>query len=204
MNREEYLQELWGRLSGKLPPRELESVVAYYSEYFDEAGSGREAEIIEELGPPERLAREILGEQALRTLETPPEQGRPRRGLGTVWTVLLAIFAAPIAIPLALALAAVAFALVIAAVALVAGVGVAGAACVAAGVFAAFCGVHVIFSSGIATTIFFVGGGMAAAGIGVLLLAAASGIAGLCFAGIARLLGRAFRRSRREVSTCAM
>lgn len=195
MNREEYLQELWGRLSNKLPAKELERVVAYYSDYFDEAGPGREAEIMAELGTPERLAREILGEREIRGLE----RGEGYHGPGTVWTILLAILAAPIAIPLMLGIFALALALIVCAFAMVLAFGVAGAGCIAGGAFLALCGLKVIFTSGVATTIYFVGGGLLAAGIGVFLLAATVCLFGLCCTWIAKLLGRAFRRNVGEV-----
>lgn len=63
MDRERYLQEVYGRLSNKMPRKDLDSVMRYYEEYFDEAGPEREAEIIAELGSPAELAAKILGER---------------------------------------------------------------------------------------------------------------------------------------------
>lgn len=63
MDRERYLQEVWARLSNKMPRKDLDSVMHYYEEYFNEAGPEREAEIIAELGSPEELAAQILGER---------------------------------------------------------------------------------------------------------------------------------------------
>ena len=38
MTREEYLAQLRALLTGRTPPDELERILAYYTEYFDEAG----------------------------------------------------------------------------------------------------------------------------------------------------------------------
>lgn len=202
MNKDSYLQELRARLSNRMPPQELENVMAYYGEYFDEAGPEREAEVISELGSPERLSHQVIGDHMARDLERPRVSGEPprRRGPGVVWTVVLALFAAPIAIPLAVALAAVALALVVSALALVAGIGLGGVACIAMGAFMGSSGLGAVFSGGIATTMYFVGGGLLAAGIGVLLLLGAVAISGLCFTGIARLLSRAIHRNRGEAA----
>lgn len=194
MTREQYLQELRLRLSHRLPPDGLERMMSYYTEYFDEAGPTGEARVIEELGSPERLVRQIMGEQVVEDLDREePVTGR-RSGLGAVWTVILAVCAAPIAIPLAIALVAVAFALSVAVLAVVFSVGVAGVICVAAGIFAAVAGFSVILTSGLATTMYFVGGGMLVIGVGFLLIAGVVFLAALCFRGIIRLLGRALHR----------
>ena len=37
MTREEYLAQLRALLTGRTPPDELERILAYYTEYFDEA-----------------------------------------------------------------------------------------------------------------------------------------------------------------------
>lgn len=200
VKREEYLRQLRARLSNRMTPQELENVLAYYGEYFDEAGEGREDQVMEELGSPEHLSHQILGDQVIRELEQPraSREGSRRSGLGAVWTVVLAICAAPIAVPLILGLVAVALGLVVAVLALVLGIGAGGVACVAAGIVSAWAGLNVIFSSGLATTMYFVGLGLLSSGIGVAMLAGAVALARVCFTGIARMLGRAMHRNRRE------
>ena len=102
MTRDEYLAQLRALLTGRTPPDELERIVAYYTEYFDEAGPAGEARVVQELGTPAELVGRILG--ANRVRETPAERTPPPRGSGhsSLWKVLLAICAAPIAIPLIL------------------------------------------------------------------------------------------------------
>lgn len=193
MTRAEYLVELEAHLARKLPPQRLEHIIDYYREYFDEAGPGREQQIMEELGAPEMLARRVLGESALAevTGEQPPSG---RRGLGTLWTVLLAVCAAPIAIPLILlsVILAVAAAVAVAGVAL--GIIAGGVACIAVGIFVVICAFSVLFTGGIGATMYFSGLGLLAMGGGVLLILAACALAGVCFKGMARLLGRLLHR----------
>jgi uncharacterized membrane protein len=52
----------------KMPYEERLDAVNYYSEYLAEAGSGREREVIERLGPPQRVAAELRADAALREL----------------------------------------------------------------------------------------------------------------------------------------
>ena len=188
MTREEYLAQLRALLTGRTPPDELERILAYYTEYFDEAGLQGEGRVIRELGTPAELVGRVLGAQRSRTVpaerDCPPEgAARERHGLGTLWKVLLAICAAPIAIPLILAL--------------VAGVAVGGVVAIGAGVFTACAGFSVLFSAGLPTMMFFCGVGLLSSGVGLLLIAGSFLLAGLCFRGMAALLGRWL--NRREV-----
>ncbi len=61
MNKEEFLQSLRRDLSGDVPQNVLEENVQYYREYIDgEVAKGRsEAEVIEELGTPRLIAKNI-------------------------------------------------------------------------------------------------------------------------------------------------
>ena len=191
MTREEYLAQLRALLTGRTPPDELERILAYYTEYFDEAGPQGEGRVIRELGTPAELVGRVLGAQRSRTV--PAE----RHGLGTLWKVLLAICAAPIAIPLILVVVAMVLGLVVLILALVAGVAVGGVVAIGAGVFTACAGFSVLFSAGLPTMMFFCGVGLLSSGVGLLLIAGSFLLAGLCFRGMAALLGRWL--NRREV-----
>lgn len=197
MTRDEYLAQLRALLTGRTPPDELERIVAYYTEYFDEAGPAGEARVVQELGTPAELVGRILG--ANRVRETPAERTPPPRGSGhsSLWKVLLAICAAPIAIPLILVVVAMVLGLVVLILALVAGVAVGGVVAIGAGVFTACAGFSVLFSAGLPTMMFFCGVGLLSSGVGLLLIAGSFLLAGLCFRGMAALLGRWL--NRREV-----
>ena len=62
MDKNAYLKELSRRLPRRMPKREREDTLRWYEEYFQEAGPEREAEVIEELGSPETVARRVAEE----------------------------------------------------------------------------------------------------------------------------------------------
>lgn len=109
MNRREFMQELRERL-GRLSPDERDAACAYYEEYFDEAGPDREQEVIRELGSPQSTASRILADHAVKAAREAP--GNPRKGLSALWFVLLAVIAAPIALPAVMAIVGVLIAIV--------------------------------------------------------------------------------------------
>lgn len=199
MDREQYLRELEARLSNRMPPQELLNVMRYYTEYFDEAGPEGASGVMLDLGSPGDLTGRILGETVVSTAGPDPSGGEawrepPRRGLRSVWGVLLAIFAAPIAIPLAVGLFVLALGILAAIFALFLGLGAAGVLCVAMGVLSAVCGFTAVLTGGVATTMYFVGGGMLVAGFGALLLAGGFAVTGVCLRGLGGLMGRLLHR----------
>ena len=110
MNRSDFFTALIGELRN-VEPSELQDILQYYNEYFDEAGVENEQSVIAEFGSPKELAVEIRANSAIKYLET----GNPstKKSLNAVWIGIGAIFAAPIALPLAIAFGAVAIALVL-------------------------------------------------------------------------------------------
>lgn len=73
MNKDAFLQQL-GLLLQDIAPEEREEAIRFYNEYFDEAGEGEQAHILQELGSPERVAAIIKANvpaaQAAPTLTT--------------------------------------------------------------------------------------------------------------------------------------
>ena len=59
MTKKEFIERLERNLSA-LKAEDRENALAFYEEYFDEAGEGAESAAAEELGSPEKLAEEIL------------------------------------------------------------------------------------------------------------------------------------------------
>ena len=59
MNRQEFMERLEYLLRG-IPASEREDALAYYNDYFDEAGVENEYQVIQELGSPEQVAQTIL------------------------------------------------------------------------------------------------------------------------------------------------
>ena len=196
MSREEYLAQLEALLTGRVPAEELGRVLAYYRSYFDEAGPQGEAGVMEELGSPAELAARIMEARrgpAGREEVQPPAQ-RPRNGFGALWKVLLAICAAPIAIPLILLAVLLILAVLLAAAGVVIGFVLGGVGCIVGGVAAAWSGIAVLFTHGMATTMFFCGIGMLCSGFGLLLIAGGFALGGLICGALAGALGRWLRR----------
>lgn len=150
MDKQTFLRRLEEGLR-QLPPEEREDILAYHREYFQDAGPEQEAKVIQELGDPDLLARRLLSEYGEQPPASPPppppsqpqpEAPKKKRPSG-VLVAILAVLAAPIALPLAAALGAVAIALAVAALsvalalmAVIVGVLVTGIALVALGVSA--------------------------------------------------------------------
>ena len=100
MNREEYMKCLAQRLR-RLPKEDFDKAMAYYEEYFDEAGPENELGAIEDLGTPEMAADEVIRGVALENAKEPPKS--VKKGISAIWVGVLAVFAVPVAFPLALA-----------------------------------------------------------------------------------------------------
>lgn len=139
MTRVEFMKELRERLD-RLPPGDREEALAYYEEYFDEAGPDREQDVIRELGSPASVASRIYAERAVKAARASPHN--PGKGLSAIWFILLAIFAAPIALPAIAAL----IGLVVAILATVFGIGVAAVALLAGGLVTFISGFVGLFS----------------------------------------------------------
>lgn len=107
MTREEYMKRLQYRLR-RLPKEDYDKAVSYFTEYFEEAGRENESQAIEDLGEPEMAADQIVREFAVENAKEPVKD--VKRSFSAVWIGILAVFAAPIGLPLALAFGAVGFA----------------------------------------------------------------------------------------------
>ncbi len=80
MDRRDWLKKLQMELY-RMPRNEIDDAVAYYSEYFEEAGPEREQEIIRELGDPAKVAAQIKADYAVRQLDDMErEEARGERG----------------------------------------------------------------------------------------------------------------------------
>lgn len=167
MSKETYLRFLRAYLTNRLPVGEVEDIMNYYTEYFEDAGESREGAVMAELGSPERLAQQILGErreEGLSSVAEPeysydqeyaePGYAPARRGGMSKWVftlllVVAAIFAGP-------SLLAVVF-----------GLGLSGLLCVFIGLRITIGGIRGMSLAGM---LFQSGGGLITAAVGILLL----------------------------------
>ncbi len=97
MNKLEYMEQLKERLK-RLPKKDFMLAVEYYEEYFADAGVENEAKAIEDLGSPQEAAEQIIRDMALSYSKEPVKN--VARGFNSLWVVLLALCASPIALPL--------------------------------------------------------------------------------------------------------
>ena len=104
MTRREFMTELAARLH-RLPKEDLQAALQYYEEYFDEAGSQNEQEVIRELRSPAHVASKILSDYAVK--EAKKARASTKSGWRAFWFTILAICAAPVAVPLIIAAGAI-------------------------------------------------------------------------------------------------
>ena len=183
MNRKQFLKELRQQLDA-LPFEEREAAITYYEEYFDEAGPDREAETAAHLGAPAEIAAEIRVDYAVNK---PPQS--PKEGATKAWMVIVAIFAFPVAIPLA----AVIFSVFVAFFSVIFSLGVAAVALLGGGIVTIIGGLSVIAASPV-TTLFFVGGGLFILGLSIFFGYLTYIVATKLMGAFARLLGRMLQR----------
>ena len=95
MNKTEYLQELQKYLK-KLPQADYDNAMDYFTEYFDEAGSDREQEVIRELGTPKEAAGELLRNLLNQKIDSP---GKVEKKFTSLHSLLLVTFLSVLTVP---------------------------------------------------------------------------------------------------------
>lgn len=186
MNREEYMSRLRNRLR-RLPKEDYDRAVNYFEEYFEEAGAENEAQAIEDLGTPESAAEQIIRDFAVENAKEPAKDAK--KGFSAVWIGLLAIFAIPVGLPLALAFGAVGIAVALVIVLLVfcvfamaVSVAVASIPCIVVSVVLLFTS----FADGVAT----LGIGLTGLGVGILLVMGSIELGKWLLHAITRMFGK--------------
>lgn len=172
MNKDEYLECLKNNLRN-IPDEEVNDIIEYYREYFEDAGVENEQVVIAELGRPELLASKVSADYIIKDIEknnSPVNNlsqvknvSQVKKGISSIWIMILAICGFPIWFPLVIAAAAVVFSIVIAIFSVLFAFAVSAIAIVGSGILALIVGVIVLFMhvpTGIATL------GMACVAIG--------------------------------------
>ncbi|MBG9452793.1 hypothetical protein ABE61_01495 [Lysinibacillus sphaericus] len=169
MNRASYLKKLRGKLQ-RLPAHEVNAALAYYEEYFDEAGEENEQRVIQQLGSPSHVASQIMADYALKDLEATSTSNSTstKKNMSAIWLIILAIITAPLSLPLlvvAIALifsfGAVIFSIIIAIIATMLGIFFGGIVALISGFF--------ILTQHWQTALLFMGVGFIVTGLGILL-----------------------------------
>ncbi|MGL4820097.1 MAG: DUF1700 domain-containing protein, partial [Bacilli bacterium] len=115
MTPEDYMKELEQKLR-RLPLEERTDALSYYEEYVNEAEAVSYNDCVQLLGTPRMVTSEVLASIAGKRLTE--GESSAKQGISALWLIVLAIFASPIALPLALAAAGILFALAATVVAL--------------------------------------------------------------------------------------
>ena len=115
MTRTDYLTQLETYLN-KLPEADRVEAMDYFKELFDDAGSEGEEELIASLGTPKEAAHDVLSNLLDKKVNEAPAQKNDRQLLHIA---LLALLAAPIGIPVGIAMILTIIGLFIAAVSVI-------------------------------------------------------------------------------------
>ncbi|MDQ0216397.1 putative membrane protein [Oikeobacillus pervagus] len=194
MSKEEYLKQLRRKLK-KLPKEEIDIAVDFYREYFEEAGEENIEQVMAKLGPPSLVASQILADYAVKGLDH--ESGTTKKGFSAIWFIILAILAAPIALPLLLAVIGLVFALVMIGAAFIFTFFALNMALLISGITSVVAGFTVIFQHW-QTSLFFIGIGLTATGIGILLFPSLIFVAKNMSATLAKWLKKQFDKMIRK------
>ena len=102
MTKDEFIEQLRKNLSG-LPKEEIDDRISFYEEMIDDKiqDGYKEEDVISDLGSPDKVAREIIGDVPLRKIIK--ERVTPKRSL-KAWEIVLIILGFPIWFPLVLAI----------------------------------------------------------------------------------------------------
>ncbi len=196
MNKEVFIQQLRSKLK-RLPQEEIDYALGYYVEYFQEAGIDNEEDVLKNLDSPSNIASQILSDYAFKDDVINTKKSKKR--ISSIGFIILAIFAAPVALPLALALIMLGFAMIIVVGALIFAFSLTSISLVVAGIITIFVGAAV-FTQGFATAIMFIGIGLIFIGIGLLSGIAIVILTPKVFKGISKLARKLLSRINKSNS----
>ncbi|WP_042145486.1 DUF1700 domain-containing protein [Paucisalibacillus sp. EB02] len=198
MSKDEYLKKLRSKIK-KLPREDVNEAIDYYQEYFAEAGEEDIESVIARLGSPSFVASQILADYAVKDITT--KTSTAKKNISAIWFIILAIFASPIALPLLIIVITVVFILI-----LVCGVSILTflifiVGLPISGLYSIISGFAVIVQHW-QTSLFFIGIGLIALGIGVVLISPFVNFSKKASLGLVNLLKKLFDKiannTRRE------
>ncbi|WP_155590647.1 DUF1700 domain-containing protein [Lysinibacillus cavernae] len=166
MDRASYLKQLRGKLR-RLPAHELDAALAYYEEYFEEAGEENVQQVISQLGSPSHVASQILADFALKDLETASARST-KKNMTTLWLIILAILSAPLSLPLLATAIALIFSFGAVIISFIFAIGATVISIFAGGVAVLIAGFFILTEHW-PTALLFMGVGLIVTGLGVFL-----------------------------------
>ena len=191
MDKEQYLKNLKANLH-KLSGDEINDIVGYYSEYIDDLyEKSNTKDIVGELGTPEHLASQLLGDMAVTKIKSKNIRGK----FSGVWIAILALTALPIGLPLVITFAAVIFSCFVALLSILFSLFMVSGSLIFAAVVTFLSSFIILFTTfQIAVTIFYIGVSLVLLGIGIILWTLSVRVSVVLFSGFSNLIKRIFRR----------
>lgn len=195
MTKTDYLKEL-DRYLKRLPRADYEEAMAYFTEYFEEAGEENTQQVIADLGTPKEAANELI-HNLLDNQSPLPTGSKTRKKRDTLLLIVLGILSTPVTIPAALAAIGFFISILLGVVSLL----VTGFALSLTGLIVAGATIWESFSllktgSGFLMTL---GGGIAIFGLGVLGLMVVGYLSKIFGQGLLSLAKWLIRKGRRHV-----
>lgn len=195
MDRASYLKQLRGILR-RLPAHELDAALAYYEEYFEEAGEENEHQVISQLGSPSHVASQILADFALKDLETSSAKST-KKNMSAIWLIILAILSAPLSLPLLATAIALIFSFGAVIISLIFAIVATVISIFAGGVVAIISG-FLILTEHWPTALLFMGVGLIVTGLGVLLFPVVARVIKKTVVVSVETLGRLFHKMTKK------
>jgi len=181
MNRIEFMNGLRHKLR-RLPCEEAQNAISYYEEYFDEAGAENEAQTIAALGSPNDVASKIIGEYAITSAESVPVE---KKKSNVLLITILAIFASPIALPIAICILVILFSVGV----VIFSFFITGVTMVLAGLVTVFLGFW-SFSAGFGTGLFYLGSSALTIAIGAAITIGTVQLGKITLLGLQKWMGK--------------
>ncbi|MDK2562125.1 DUF1700 domain-containing protein [Romboutsia sedimentorum] len=167
MNKTEFIKELKIKLKN-FPSEELNDALSYYNEYFEDAQIDDTVDVEKELGSPSMVASQILSDYAVKDIKIKDKPSKNR--ISSIWFIILAIFAAPIALPLSFAMVILVGTLVFTIGSIVFSFGLCSVSILFSGILVFGTGLLSIISN-FSSALLFMGVGLLLSGIGLLAFA---------------------------------
>ena len=214
MNRKVFMERLRECLAD-ISAEEREDALTYYESYFEEAGVENEAQVIEELGSPEKVAENIkrdLLEEPQSSIQAPEcmehEQYEEYEQKDKSGRIAMVIVIAVLTFPIWITVAATLFGLIVAAFGVLFGCAAGGIAATVglliSGVALIGMGIGGCISGSIAAGILVTGAGFFVMAIGILLLICVVWICGravpICCRWIVNLCRKPWQRRKERMS----
>lgn len=190
MNRKEFMEALRKQLR-YLPKEDREDAIGYYEEYLMDLDVSEEEDITSIVGQPKEVVQAILADCTEKHYEEQKEGGSAKKSGVMVWLVILGIFAAPFAFPVAIMILCLLFMVLILAASIVFTVLCFVVAIILAGAAAL---VGVVWAGSIAQRVVCLGMGLAFIGAGLLGVVILVELAKVLTRGIVALFKRVFSK----------